>query len=156
MGVDEQSSILTPIHYTMMMHKPTLSSLLTFLLSVVLLFSVPVQADGCIGPICGKIHNKSSWTLLYTTDPRRPGKPCTSCCYFWNWDSDGEMTTCTQTPLASKGSAGGSSVDVDGFCYADRDYWYNGRKIVKGQWTKFNTLQTITCKDKAGAPHCYS
>lgn len=70
-GVDEQSKILNQYHSTIMMPKFSLPLFLTFLISVLLLFSTPVQAGGCIGRICGSIHNGSPWTLRYTTNPSR-------------------------------------------------------------------------------------
>ncbi|KAG8943263.1 hypothetical protein FRC04_003130 [Tulasnella sp. 424] len=130
-----------------MMPKPTFPLFLTFLFSLVLLFS-SVQAKGCRlgGSLCGTIYNQSPWTLLYTTNPS-PDDHCTSCCYFWNWNNGGkrdQQTTCTQRSLAKKQPpTAGKGVDVDGFTYADRDYYYSGIKIKKGVWTKFASIQTV-------------
>ncbi|KIO23519.1 hypothetical protein M407DRAFT_27045 [Tulasnella calospora MUT 4182] len=100
------------------MLKPTVP-----LLSLVLLFTSSVRADGCAGPVCGTIANASAWTLLYTTNPTE-NNHCTSCCYFWNWrngPNGAQQTSCSQASLGTNQSKGGSGVDVDGFTYADRD-----------------------------------
>lgn len=126
-------------HFIIMMPKPTL---LTFLLSLFLLFFSSVQA--------GTVYNQSPWTLRYTTNPRAD-TGCTSCCFFWNWRNGSprsQQTTCTQRNLSSKQSAG-----AEGFCYADVDYYFSGRKITKGQWTKIGS-QTPRCVSYRGQPHC--
>ncbi|KAI9792565.1 MAG: hypothetical protein M1816_002085 [Peltula sp. TS41687] len=72
----------------------------------------------------GKVYNQSPWTLKYTTNPS-PNNSCRSCCYFWNWQNAsprGQMCSCTQQNLAKTKTSGG---DVDGFCYADRDYYWS-------------------------------
>ncbi|KAH8802207.1 hypothetical protein F5882DRAFT_393178 [Hyaloscypha sp. PMI_1271] len=123
-----------------------------------MLLATTVSAGSCSGSFCGTVYNQSPWTLKYTTDPvDLNGGTCTSCCYFWNWNNGsprGEQTRCTQKSLAKTKSAGGSGVDVDGFCYADRDYYFSGKKIIKGQWTKIATTQSVRCVSSGGVPHC--
>ncbi|KAJ9645953.1 hypothetical protein H2201_005562 [Coniosporium apollinis] len=102
----------------------------------------------------GKIYNQSPWTLKYTTNPS-PNNGCSSCCYFWNWNNAsprGQMCSCTQVNLGSKGSK--TNADVDGFCYADRDYYYRGTWVKKGQWSKFADTQSVRCVSKGGVPRC--
>ena len=101
----------------------------------------------------GKVYNQSPWPGLYTTNAS-PNDNCRSCCYFWNWQNSspqGKMCSCTQKILA-KNRATGS--DVDGFTYAERDYYWSGKWVKRGQWTKLSNSQTARCVSKGGVPHC--
>jgi hypothetical protein len=43
---------------------------------------------------------------------------------------------------------------VDGFTYADRDYYFSGIRVTRGQWTKFADNQSVRCVSKGGVPRC--
>ena len=120
-----------------------------FLVAFLLVLSISTVVSAA-----GHISNQSPWTLKYTTNPS-PNAQCTSCCYFWNWRNSsprGQMCSCTQRDLASRASR--TDVDVDGFTFATRDYYFSGLWVRRGQWTKFSDIQSVRCVSKGGVPRC--
>lgn len=102
----------------------------------------------------GVVQNQSPWTLKHTVGNPSPNDNCRSCCYFWNWSNGsprGRMTSCTQRNLPKRQTTSG---DIDGFCYADRDYYFSGRWVKRGQWTRISDPQTVRCVSYRGVPHC--
>ena len=98
-----------------------------------------------IGPscwICGKVVNKTPWTLRYTLDPHSGTCiPSEGCCNILNWKTgDGSfddafssspgslIVPCHQSNLGAGGQKGGNTctkanrVDVDAVTFADRDW----------------------------------
>jgi hypothetical protein len=93
-------------------------------------------------------------------------------CQVYNWHNgkggeswDSVRRPCKQNWLAAGEDKGGffnDRIDVDAFCFHDRDYkiqWDDGVKvnIGKGVWTKIGSGQTALCKDinGDGKPECY-
>ena len=139
------------------------------LLPLLLVFSPTTLAGGCepiIGAgtavwVCGSVQNNTPWTLLYTTNPNTSDPKVTGYCQFWNWPSflwvTSKRVKCTQQPLApgafiGKDEQGGT--DVDGFTFADRDWYLHGKKFTKGIWHKFATTTNVVCDNVNGEPMC--
>ncbi|KAG8939235.1 hypothetical protein FRC04_006812 [Tulasnella sp. 424] len=108
---------------------------------------------------CGRVINNSKYQMRYITDPN--SSSAKNLCNIWNWSDDGgAIVKCTQKYLNSGSSVGAGVVnkrgtDVDAFCFADRDYYTNGTRRTKGQWTRIHDNQVVTCSGGNGdLPRC--
>lgn len=123
------------------------------------------HAGGCssclTGP-CGRVRNLSTHLMKYTTNPNPALNAHTGRCHFQNWynsnplNTEDRIVSCSQKDLTAGNSKGGCSekVDVDGFTFPDRWYYYGGEPYAKGVWTKLSDLQTITCRMDTGDVRC--
>ncbi|KAG8927804.1 hypothetical protein FRC03_009094 [Tulasnella sp. 419] len=121
---------------------------------------------GCY--VCGKAVNNTRWTMTYTTNPIDRACPATDtshphCCHIMNWGGSfgsDKRVVCRHQALGANSSKGGNTcsannrVDVDAFTYADRDWVYGSRNMVRGQWVKFSNNQTAKCIERNGKPYC--
>lgn len=151
---------------------PSFSALLTFLIhatALTLLLSsiaAPVSASGCSKIFgCGVVHNDTPYNMKYTTNPNAKldlnhPKPGDGYCKIWNWSGyfsfKQKTVMCTQKPLKPHTSVGGrkSKVDVDAYCFADRNYFAEGSVRIKGVWTKIGDGTTVRCHDGGEMPIC--
>lgn len=126
-----------------------------------------VLGSSCRTFPCGRVNNGSPYRLKWA-DLERGSDRCQV--YNWHGGKGGETWDSVNRPCKQgwvnagddKGGYFNDRIDVDGFCYHDRQYkiqWGNGRRytIPAGVWTKIASSQTALCKDVNGdgTPECY-
>ena len=139
---------------------------LTLLLPLLFPFIPAVLASGCsliFG--CGVVHNQTPYAMKYTLNPNAAldlahPKPGDGLCAIWNWSGyfsfHAKTVACTQKTLQPHASVGGrkSKIDVDAYCFADRDYFAEGAVRKKGVWTKIGDGTDVTCSEGGDIPIC--
>ena len=116
---------------------------------VTLLSPSAAQAGTCTaGIFCGSVNNNSRFwmttTETWNSGPHR--------CQLWQ----GNVYNCTQKDLAPLGIRGGrgTGVDVDAFTYNNTDYYWNGYRILKGQWMRIHDTAMYCKADLGDLPRC--
>lgn len=104
--------------------------------------------------------------MKYTTNPNdakidlKHPKPGDGYCKIWNWSGvfsfKQKTVKCTQRTLGPHGVVGGrkSKVDVDAYCFADRNYFAEGSVRIQGVWTKIGDGTTVRCDEGGDMPIC--
>ena len=130
--------------------------------------------------LCGEAINNSPWTMKWA-DFDQGASENMDRCQIYNWNNGGDspnpdpqLKKCKQRDVPSGVHVGGylnDGIDVDGICFADRDYtveWMTGACSIPGQepcnrvynltagvWTKFSSANKMTCEDRGGKPYCW-
>ncbi len=99
----------------------------------------------------GYVRNNTPWTMKITYDPN--SSSASHWCQFWNWNLIGgsRRVRCTHRDLPPNS---GSSGDVDGFTFHDREFTVNGRRMTRGVWTKITDINAVYCDDRSGRAWC--
>jgi hypothetical protein len=131
--------------------------------------------------VCGKVENKTAYTMKITQNPSDQNSKTTSArphwCDIYNWSGTpwkdfhscpNRPCICKQETLAPHSSKGGNVCrsnhpDVDAFCFADRDYVVvnpggGNRRVRKGVWTRIHNNEKAVCNygllDGSGTGYC--
>ena len=114
-------------------------------LTTILLFILTVAS-------ARSVYNQSPYQARYTYDADVASAP--NLCAFWNWQNPRvfKRVRCTQRYLNSGGTATNSG--MDGFTFAEREYYWAGILITRGEWTNIRG-QSARCIDGSGGrPRC--
>ncbi|BBC29873.1 hypothetical protein SGFS_011670 [Streptomyces graminofaciens] len=119
---------------------------------VVVAGATTASADGCVGPLCGAVKNRTGRTMHYTTSLGDGPHFCD----VWNWDggtgSKFKHAECEQKSFGN-GTVGGNGTgkDVDAFTFATHGYHERFSRVgtwhwrQKGVWTKIRSGEIADC-----------
>ena len=102
--------------------------------------------------------------MKYTINPNpKKNKKTPDLCHIWNWSgwfsNNADTVWCKQETIPGHKHRGGGSgktkIDVDAYCFADRDYWAEGSIRTKGVWTRIHDGTKVHCRGgEVGPPIC--
>ncbi|MEU5635236.1 hypothetical protein [Streptomyces rishiriensis] len=110
------------------------------------------SADGCVGPLCGAVKNRTGQTMHYTMSLGEGPHYCD----VWNWGggtgSEFKHAKCKQESFGN-GTRGGNGTgnDVDAFTFASHGYHERFSRVgtwhwrAKGVWTKIRSGEIADC-----------
>ncbi|MFE7765209.1 hypothetical protein [Streptomyces sp. NPDC057438] len=119
---------------------------------VVVAGATTAAADGCVGPLCGAVKNRTGRTMHYTMTLDSGDHFCD----VWNWGggtgSQFKHAHCQQETFGN-GTRGGNGTgkDVDAFTFANHGYHERFSRVgtwhwrAKGVWTKIRSGEIADC-----------